>query len=128
MTYSANIIRFSEPHIAVQIHKPPVRVDLDKQQTPAMVPVPKPPKQLMNTIAETAKLCRERNLGLNDSTLRYLCKSGDLPCIRVGSKTLINWNVLIRCLFSDEPPKADKAEPSQAENGTIRPVPARLRR
>lgn len=128
MTYSANIIRSSEPHIAVQIHKPPVRVDLGKQQTPAMVPVPKPPKQLMNTIAETAKLCRERNMGLNDSTLRYLCKSGALPCLKVGSKTLINWNLLIRCLFSDEPPKAEKAEPPKSDSGTIRPVPARLRR
>lgn len=127
MTYSANIIRSSEPHIAVQIHKPPAQVDLGKQQAPAMVPVPKPPKQLMNTIAETAKLCRERDMGLNDSTLRYLCKSGDLPCLKVGSKTLINWNVLICCLFSEEP-TADKAEPPVTESGTIRPVPARLRR
>ena len=100
----------------------------DRRQISAMVPVPKPPKQLMNTIAETAKLCRERNMGLNDSTLRYLCKSGALPCIRVGSKTLINWNVLIRCLFSDEPLIADKSELPKEETGVIRPVPARLRR
>ncbi|MDE7360748.1 MAG: hypothetical protein K2N38_02315 [Oscillospiraceae bacterium] len=100
----------------------------DKQQISAMVPVPKPPKQLMNTIAETAKLCRERNMGLNDSTLRYLCKSGALPCLRVGNKTLINWNVLIRCLFSDEPITAEKSELPKEETGIIRPVPARLRR
>ena len=128
MTYNANIIRSSEPPIAVQIHKQPVQVDQSLQQAPAMVPVPKPPKQLMNTIAETAKLCRERDMGLNDSTLRYLCKSGALPCLRVGSKTLINWNVLIRCLFSDKQPTTDKSEQPQTETGTIRPVPTRLRR
>lgn len=128
MTYSANIIRSSEPHIAVQIHKPSVQVDQNLQQASAMVPVPQPPKQLMNTIAETAKLCRERDMGLNDSTLRYLCKSGVLPCLRVGNKTLINWNVLIRCLFSDKPPTTDRSDQPQTETGTIRPVPARLRR
>lgn len=127
INYMTNI-RPSEPHIAVQIHQPPERVDLSKRQEPAMVPVPKPPKQLMNTIAETAKLCRERDMGLNDSTLRYLCKSGALPCLRVGSKTLINWNVLIRCLFSKEPTPADKADPPITESGTIRPVPVRIRR
>lgn len=93
----------------------------------AMVPVPNPPERLMNTIAETAKLCRERNMGLNDSTLRYLCKSGALPCLKVGSKTLINWNVLIRCLFSDEPLSSENNEP-QLEVGVIRPIPARIRR
>lgn len=128
MTYSAKIIHSSEPHIAVQIHKPPVEVDPNLQQAPATIPVPKPPKQLMNTIAETAKLCRERDMGLNDSTLRYLCKSGVLPCLRVGSKTLINWNILVRCLFSDKQPTTDKSEQPQTEMGTIRPVPARLRR
>lgn len=119
--------RSNGQHLIMQIGKTVVPNSRDKQQASAMVPVPKPPKQLMNTIAETAKLCRERDMGLNDSTLRYLCKSGALPCLRVGSKTLINWNVLIRCLFSEEP-TTDKAEPSVTESGTIRPVPARLRR
>lgn len=121
-------IRSNGRHLVMQLGKSAMSDSPDRQQTSAMVPVPKPPKQLMNTIAKTAKLCRERNLGLNDSTLRYLCKSGALPCIRVGSKTLINWNVLIRCLFSDEPLTTGKADQPQVESGTIRPVPARLRR
>lgn len=120
-------IKSKGQHLIMQFGKTTIPDSANRQQTSAMVPVPKPPKQLMNTIAETAKLCRERDMGLNDSTLRYLCKSGALPCIRVGSKTLINWNVLIRCLFSEEP-TADKSEPPITESGTIRPVPARLRR
>ncbi len=93
-----------------------------------MIPIPKPPKQLMNTIAETARLCRERDMGLNDSTLRYLCKNGMLPCVKIGSKTLINWNILIHWLFSEEPVTADKTEQPETETGTIRPIPAKLKR
>lgn len=92
-----------------------------------LVSYPNPPRQLMNTIAETARLCQERDIGLNDSTLRYLCKNGTLPCVKVGKKTLINWNVLINQIFSGEP-TVDKTEQSETELGIIRPVPVRLKK
>ncbi len=101
---------------------------LSRQQTPAMIPVPKPPKQLMNTIAETARLCGERNIGLNDSTLRYLCKNGMLPCIRVGKKTLINWNTLVNYLFSEDLPVPDEPKPSAPSGNGIRKIPAKIKR
>ena len=53
------------------------------------------PPQLINNVSVTAKICRERHIGLNENTLRFLCKTGQIPCIKVGNKTLINWNVLM---------------------------------
>ena len=31
------------------------------------------PPQLINNVSVTAKLCRERHIGLNENTLRFLC-------------------------------------------------------
>ncbi len=57
-----------------------------------------------------------------------VCKNGMLPCVKIGSKTLINWNILIHWLFSEEPVTVDKAEQTETEIGTIQPIPARLKR
>lgn len=56
------------------------------------------PPQLINNVSVTAKICRERHIGLNENTLRFLCKTGQIPCIKVGNKTLINWNILMEYL------------------------------
>ncbi len=91
------------------------------------------PPQLMNNISATAKFCRERHIGLNDNTLRFLCRTGQIPCIRVGNKTLINWNVLMEYLAkggvkAEQPePEDEHTIPMTAADG-IRKVPARLRR
>ena len=60
------------------------------------------PPQLINNVSVTAKICRERHIGLNENTLRFLCKTGQIPCIKVGNKTLINWNVLMDYLAKAE--------------------------
>ena len=66
--------------------------------SPIPLQLPDTEPQLMNTITETARLCRERNIGLNPSIIRYLCTSGAIPCVRIGSKTLINWRILMEYL------------------------------
>lgn len=55
-------------------------INLGECEAIVLIPIPSPPPQLMNTIAETAKLCKERSIGLNDSSLRYLCRQGTLTC------------------------------------------------
>ena len=89
------------------------------------------PPQLINNISVTAKCCRERHIGLNENTLRFLCRTGQIPCIKVGNKTLINWNVLMEFLMSGgvkaEQPEPEAPVPVAAADG-IRKVPARIKR
>lgn len=89
------------------------------------------PPQLINNISVTAKYCRERHIGLNENTLRFLCRTGQIPCIRVGNKTLINWNVLMEFLVKGgvkaEQPEPEEHVPVSAADG-IRKVPVRLKR
>lgn len=89
--------------------------------------------QLMNTITETARLCRERNIGLNQSIIRYLCTSGAIPCVRIGSKTLINWRILMEYLNRGgdvEVPAETASIVTQPEKpaDNIRRLPVKLRR
>ncbi|HAE51677.1 MAG TPA: hypothetical protein DCG30_00280 [Ruminococcus sp.] len=64
----------------------------------------------MNSINETAKLCKENNIGISRSHLLQLAKNGDIPCIKVGQKTLINWDKLMQYLdtntLSPDEPKS----------------------
>lgn len=46
----------------------------------------------MNTINETAKLCKENQI------IRYLAKNGLIPSVKIGNKILINWDQLINYL------------------------------
>ncbi len=55
---------------------------------------------LLNTIADTAKLCGRFNVGLTEWHIRKLCDSGAIPFIRFGSKRMVNWNVLMRYVNS----------------------------
>ena len=64
----------------------------------------------MNSINATVKLCQENNIGLSRSHLLQLAKNGNIPCIRVGQKILVNWDGLMKfldtnTLLSDDAPK-----------------------
>ena len=89
------------------------------------------PPQLINNVSVTAKICRERHIGLNENTLRFLCKTGQIPCIKVGNKTLINWNVRMEYLtkggVKTEQAESEAPVPTSAAGG-IRKVPTRLKR
>ena len=89
------------------------------------------PPQLINNVSVTAKICRERHIGLNENTLRFLCKTGQIPCIKVGNKTLINWNVLMDYLtkggVKTEQAESEAPVPTPVAGG-IRKVPTRLKR
>ncbi len=89
------------------------------------------PPQLINNVSVTAKICRERHIGLNENTLRFLCKTGQIPCIKVGNKTLINWNVLMDYLtkggVKTEQAESEAPVPASVAGG-IRKVPTRLKR
>lgn len=89
------------------------------------------PPQLINNVSVTAKICRERHIGLNENTLRFLCKTGQIPCIKVGNKTLINWNVLMEYLtkggVKTEQAESEAPVPTSAAGG-IRKIPTRLKR
>ncbi|NLW78740.1 MAG: helix-turn-helix domain-containing protein [Ruminococcaceae bacterium] len=47
------------------------------------------------SIHNTALRCRTEGIGLSESAIRRLVKTGDIPCIMVGNKALINWNSLL---------------------------------
>lgn len=101
--------------------------------SPIPVTLPDTEPQLMNTITETARLCRERNIGLNQSIIRYLCTSGAIPCVRIGSKTLVNWRVLMEYINRGgdvEVPAEAAGIVAQAEKpaDNIRRLPVKLRR
>ena len=85
------------------------------------------PPQLINNVSVTAKICRERHIGLNENTLRFLCKTGQIPCIKVGNKTLINWNVLMDYLAKGgvrtEQSESEAPVPTSTAGG-IRKIPA----
>lgn len=89
------------------------------------------PPQLINNVSVTAKICRERHIGLNENTLRFLCKTGQIPCIKVGNKTLINWNVLMDYLAKGgvrtEQSESEAPVPTSTAGG-IRKIPTRLKR
>ena len=54
--------------------------------------------KLMNTINETARLCKENGIGISRNHLRYLASSGSIPSVKIGNKILINWDKLIEYL------------------------------
>ena len=53
---------------------------------------------LMNTINETARLCKEKNIGISRNHIRYLANNGLVPSVRIGNKILINWDKLMEYL------------------------------
>lgn len=80
---------------------------------------------LLNTIADTAKLCAKFNVGLTEWHIRRLCNSGAIPFIGIGSRRLINWNVLMRYVNSG----GEFRVPPSVEHkpGIIERIPEKLR-
>ena len=64
----------------------------------------------MNSINETAKLCKEYNIGISRAHLLELANSGQIPCVKVGQKYLINWDKLMEFLDSSKLP-AEEPKP-----------------
>lgn len=62
----------------------------------------------MNSINETAKLCKENGIGISRNHLIQLAKNGDIPSVQVGQKILINWDKLMQYLDTNTLPKAEQ--------------------
>lgn len=52
----------------------------------------------MNSINETAKLCKEHEIGISRKLLLQLAKNGSIPCVKAGRSILINWDGLMKYL------------------------------
>lgn len=61
----------------------------------------KPIMKKMNSINETARLCKENEIGISRNHIIQLAKSGTIPSVKIGQKTLINWDGLIKYLDSN---------------------------
>ena len=61
----------------------------------------------MNSINQTAKLCKENNIGISRSHLLQLTRSGAIPCVKVGQKTLVNWDKLMQYLDTNTLPQEE---------------------
>lgn len=55
----------------------------------------------MNSINETAKLCKENDIGISRKLILQLAKNGSIPCIKSGRSILINWDGLMKYLDSN---------------------------
>lgn len=64
----------------------------------------------MNSINQTAKLCKEHDIGISRRHLIQLAQSGAIPSVKVGQKVLINWDGLMQYLdtntLSPDSPKS----------------------
>ncbi|MGN0579645.1 MAG: hypothetical protein ACI4JE_02140 [Ruminococcus sp.] len=56
----------------------------------------------MNSINETAKLCKEHEIGISRKLLLQLAKNGSIPCVKAGRSILINWDGLMKYLDSNK--------------------------
>lgn len=54
----------------------------------------------MNSINETAKLCKENEIGISRKLIIQLAKSGAIPSVKAGRSILINWDGLMKYLDS----------------------------
>lgn len=54
----------------------------------------------MNSINETAKLCKENEIGISRKLILQLAKSGAIPSVKAGRSILINWDGLMKYLDS----------------------------
>ena len=77
----------------------------------------KRPLPRMRTIAKAL----EENTALTQNQLRKLVKSGAIPCVHAGRHTLINLDILIAYLASDEYQLGEPAKPAR-EYGKIRRI------
>lgn len=54
----------------------------------------------MNSINETYKLCCEHSVGISRGLLLHLVNSGEIPSVKAGRSTLVNWEKLMDYLDS----------------------------
>ena len=52
----------------------------------------------MNSISETFRLCKEKQIGVSKKLLLQLAKTGEIPSIQSGRSILINWDRLMEYL------------------------------
>lgn len=85
-------------------------------------------KTVLNTIIGTYERCREENIGMKKSQIRYLCVNGIIPYVKIGSKYLINRNVFTDYINGkgfvpnkEEPIKEMQALEMRAKSRRIRP-------
>jgi excisionase family DNA binding protein len=57
--------------------------------------------KMINSINETAKLCKEQNVGISRNHIRHLANSGIIPCVKIGNKVLVNWDGLMTYLTTN---------------------------
>lgn len=48
------------------------------------------------SIHNTALRCEQEGVGLTESAIRRLVKSGDIPSVQIGNKALVHWDNLVR--------------------------------
>ena len=65
----------------------------------------------MNTINETAKLCKEHDIGISRNMIRVWAKTGVIPSVKIGRKVLINWEQLMKYLDTN---RLEQEEPIKA--------------
>lgn len=82
---------------------------------------------LYDTPGGIAKRCREENIGISESSIRFLCKSGAIPSIKIGRKTLINWEVFYKYIQSGGTVQKQEKPAVETAVGII-PLPAKIRR
>lgn len=82
---------------------------------------------LYDTPGGIARRCREENIGISESAIRIICKNGAIPSIKVGRKTLINWDVFYKYIMSGGTVQQPEQPVIETAVG-IMPLPARIRR
>ncbi|MCC8097511.1 MAG: hypothetical protein LIO44_02930 [Eubacterium sp.] len=82
-------------------------------------------KTIMNTIAGTYERCKAEHIGLNASQLRRLCLDEVIPCVRLGRKILINWDVLMAYINGDN---FVPAQPKPVNKLSVTDKPVRKRK
>lgn len=89
--------------------------------TPNPTTTEKRPLPRMRTIAKALEeiSAADPNTALTQNQLRKLVKSGAIPCVHAGRHTLINLDILIAYLASDEYQLGEPAKPAR-EYGKIR--------
>lgn len=80
----------------------------------------------MRTIPECVAMLKELDpeTAITITALRNMVKRGEVPAVPVGSKSLINFDMLLEMFYLKQPAPA----PSSGEYGKIRPISENLHR
>lgn len=73
----------------------------------------------MNTINETAKLCKEYNIGISRSLIMHLAKNGTIPSVKAGRCILINWDAFMQYLDTNTLSPDEPETPSGVRKITV---------